>query len=685
MAQQVGSLLWQAAANAASVAGAGGSSSAGAEGASCEGCGHSTELPDTTAVLVSLLAVYPGVRRLEVFTKLFSVAEVSAVSRLPQLTSLTLNSEDGVEAGALCGLSQLSTLQELRLGDVDGNNPDDVDTICSMVTHLTSLHMGYCPRLQPPVLRRLLQVHCAMQQYLQEQHQHEEQERRWADVQAAGVVGKAARAAQYAASAAGSAAASVLGVAGSSSSSSQNSAEAPYGPHMRKSEQMLLEAGVPYEALNKGGGSPNSSAVLSAAAAAAPKPEGYLPYAQQAQQRRGDQPGTAAVDASAAERAGGGPVLAAAAAASQAGRGAPVTHRRSASHSVPAASSKPSPGPSFRLVTELSVCIDAEEGQEILYEMSQLALLESLLVDSTDEFNYDPGFQPFERTTNLRKLAITMPMSLANTNSLNKCRQLRELLLCALPQDVLGRGSLSQVTRLELLDVAANSPKPDLLQAFSSVSHLIIRAGADDATLGIIGNHLPSLVHLELYQLPAGYSQGGLRGIARLARLKTLILELASPGTTLGARLRNQFHQHNPLVLPAELVAEVGSEVAAAAGSYGVPLVGTNPILAFAPPSDWGLLRKPGFSSSGWFSSLRELSVLGYVAAADHDLHALSHLTALRSLSMHLQRPRGLAGQVTLRGLWNLVELSPNLATLNLTGYMETQLLVPGRVPGVGI
>jgi hypothetical protein len=62
-----------------------------------------------------------------------------------------------------------------------------------------------------------------------------------------------------------------------------------------------------------------------------------------------------------------------------------------------------------------------------------------------------------------------------------------------------------------------------------------------------------------------------------------------------------------------------------------------------------------------------------------------SHLTALRSLSMHLQRPRGLAGQVTLRGLWNLVELSPNLATLNLTGYMETQLLVPGRVPGVGM
>jgi hypothetical protein len=49
-----------------------------------------------------------------------------------------------VEPGALCGLSQLSTLQELRLGDVDGNNPDDVDTICNMVTRLTSLHMVGC-------------------------------------------------------------------------------------------------------------------------------------------------------------------------------------------------------------------------------------------------------------------------------------------------------------------------------------------------------------------------------------------------------------------------------------------------------------------------------------------------------------------------------------------------------------
>ncbi|WIA30465.1 hypothetical protein OEZ86_000549 [Tetradesmus obliquus] len=446
---------------------------------------------------------------------------------------------------------------------------------------------------------------------------------------------------------------------------------------------MLLEAGVPYEVLNNEDGTPTSSAAMAAAAAAAPKPEGYTTYEQQEQQQRGSQSNTAAVDANAAERAGAGPNGAAAAAASQAAGDVPVT---AASFSLPAGSSKPSPGPPFRLVTELSVCIDAEEGQDILYEMSQLALLQSLLVDSTDEFSYDPGFQPFERTTNLRKLAITMPMSLANTNSLSKCRQLRELLLCALPKDVLGKGALSQVTRLELLDVAANPPKPDLLQAFPSISHLIIRAGADDATLGTIGQHLTSLVHLELYQLPAGYSQGGLRGIAGLSSLKTLILELASPGTTLGSRMRNQWSQHSAVLLPFELAAEVGSEAAAAAGSLGVPLLSTNPILAFAPPADWGLMRLlPGFSSPGWFPSLRELSLLGYVAAADKDLHALSNLTALRSLSMHLQRPRGLAGQVTLRGLWSLVELSPNLATLNLTGYMETQLLVPGRVPGVGL
>lgn len=53
-----------------------------------------------------------------------------------------------LNTGALCSLSSLTRLRELRLGDVDGNNPEDIDTICNMVSRLTSLHMGYCPHLQ---------------------------------------------------------------------------------------------------------------------------------------------------------------------------------------------------------------------------------------------------------------------------------------------------------------------------------------------------------------------------------------------------------------------------------------------------------------------------------------------------------------------------------------------------------
>lgn len=48
-------------------------------------------------------------------------------------------------------------------------------------------------------------------------------------------------------------------------------------------------------------------------------------------------------------------------------------------------------------------CCPAEEGPEILKEMSQMAMLEALTVDSTDEFGVDPGFQPFHSTTNLVK------------------------------------------------------------------------------------------------------------------------------------------------------------------------------------------------------------------------------------------------------------------------------------------
>jgi len=43
------------------------------------------------------------------------------------------------------------------------------------------------------------------------------------------------------------------------------------------------------------------------------------------------------------------------------------------------------------------------------------------------------------------RLGITMPMSLANTESLSRCRKLRELLLCALPQQILSKGGLDQV------------------------------------------------------------------------------------------------------------------------------------------------------------------------------------------------------------------------------------------------
>lgn len=39
------------------------------EGATCDGCGYDTELPDLTCVLMSLLALYPGLKKLEVYTK----------------------------------------------------------------------------------------------------------------------------------------------------------------------------------------------------------------------------------------------------------------------------------------------------------------------------------------------------------------------------------------------------------------------------------------------------------------------------------------------------------------------------------------------------------------------------------------------------------------------------------------
>jgi hypothetical protein len=60
--------------------------------------------------------------------------------------------------------------------------------------------------------------------------------------------------------------------------------------------------------------------------------------------------------------------------------------------------------------------------------------------------SFDPGFQPFDGLTNLEKLAITMPMSLANTQSLENCKQLRELHLITLPGVQMRAGSLQQVS-----------------------------------------------------------------------------------------------------------------------------------------------------------------------------------------------------------------------------------------------
>lgn len=77
---------------------------------------------------------------------------------------------------------------------------------------------------------------------------------------------------------------------------------------------------------------------------------------------------------------------------------------------------------------------------------------------------------------------------------------------------------------------------------------------------------------------------------------------------------------------------------------------------------------------------------MGYVAASDADLPALTNLTSLETLHLHLEKPsRGLAGRVTLRGLWQLAQQSRVLGEIRLTGAMETTLMVPGRRPGVGL
>jgi hypothetical protein len=84
-------------------------------------------------------------------------------------------------------------------------------------------------------------------------------------------------------------------------------------------------------------------------------------------------------------------------------------------------------------------------------------------------------------------------------------------------------------------------------------------------------------------------------------------------------------------------------------------------------------------TAKNWFPKLQELRLLGCVAAADTDLPSLGALTALRTLHLHVQKSRGLAGRVTLRGLWGLAEQCKQLQEIRLTGAMETTLMVPGR------
>lgn len=114
---------------------------------------------------------------------------------------------------------------------------------------------------------------------------------------------------------------------------------------------------------------------------------------------------------------------------------------------------------------------------------------------------------------------------------------------------------------------------------------------AEEAWTAIV-RHLCSAAQVVTSACALFFLQTGLRGIAHLQNLRSLVLELSPPGSTLGNRVTRQYHQHSPLVLPFTLLSEVQSDISAAAGSLGVPMVGTNPILAFAPPSEWGLFDR---------------------------------------------------------------------------------------------
>lgn len=293
---------------------------------------------DLSSVILSVSSTFPHLQRLTVRTLMMSDAECSAISLLTGLKELSCLAEEGCQPGALCSFTALKQLKFLYLGDTDGNDQEDVETVCKVSMQLTRLAMGYCPRMQPPVLRSL-----------------------------------------------------------------------------------------------------------------ACRTDGEL--------------------------------------------------------------------------EELEVNIDAEEGQEILFEMIQLSSLKRLTVDSTDEFDVDPGFGTYDYLTNLQGLTVTMPMSLVNTQSLEHCKQLKDLLLCTLPGTAMEPNSLRSVTSLELLWWGEEA-EPALFAAFPSLERLVLREGADDIAMEWIGKQLSNLRELHLRELKHGYSCKMLQDICKLPSLSKFTVEM---------------------------------------------------------------------------------------------------------------------------------------------------------------
>eukprot|EP00877_Chromochloris_zofingiensis_P010725 jgi/Chrzof1/5906/Cz16g20070.t1 len=454
----------------------------------CDGCDTETCSHDLSPLVLSIQACFPMLTRLHLHTKVLSDAECAAVACLQHLTSLSFESEDGTFPGALARLAPLTTLKHFTLGDADGSNPDDVEVICNLVTSLTSLSMGYAPRMQPPVLRRLQkQCHTA---------------------------------------------------------DAKNSNNSNFPCPLR----------------------------------------------------------------------------------------------------------------------QLAVNIDAEEGEEILREMADLTPLRGLVVDATDEFAYDPGFQPYGKLHNLEELVVSMPMSLANTQSLEACSNLHKLVLCTLPENPLKVGSLRSVTQLELLRINTPHSQPKVFGAFPSLKRLVVRQGADDVTLEWVGKQCTSLEALELYKLPLGYSTTGVQAIGRLPNLKLLILELDKPGS------------QSAVAMGQKWGSRVQNERGRAMHGFKNPHANSQGWL----PS---LLSKDHV----WFPRLHELKILGHVVAADQDLTALLELQQLEKLRMHVvptRESRGSKG-VTKEGLKQLVDGLPRLQEVWLTGAVDCIIRVPGRMPGI--